>query len=96
MPREQTEALLDRTLIPGEHVLEFFSPWATEVEKGTMSRAAARFWSHSDRQHLLRPCLSMEDILEDWDEEAQGGAIRVWDSLCHSLCARCRRCARRT
>ena len=69
---DRTRALLDRTVQPGEHEFEFYARWATEIEKGEMSRNAARFWSQGNRQELLRPCYSMEDILADWDDDEHG------------------------
>lgn len=53
-------------------MLEIYARWGTEIEQGTMSRNAARFWSRDGRAELLRPCWSMEDILEEWDEGEHG------------------------
>lgn len=71
-PTPRTLALLERIVRPGDHKLEFYARWGTEIESGEMSRAAARFWSQRGRQELLRPCWPMEECLEDWDDEEHG------------------------
>ena len=71
-PTAATNALLDRTVLPGEHALEFYARWAVEIEEGSLRRAAASFWWRDNRQDLLRPCVSMEDILDDWDDDVHG------------------------
>lgn len=74
MTSERTNALLEHVVKPGEHKLEFHARWSTEIEMGTFAdRNAARFWSRHDRQNLLRPFgMSMEEALEEWDENEHG------------------------
>ena len=69
----RTALLLDRFVQPGEHQLEFYARWGTEIEKGQMNRGAAWFWSQGSRQELLRAgCSEMTDILEEWDDDEHG------------------------
>lgn len=68
----RTKALLECNVNAGEHVVEFYARWCTEIEKGEMCREAARFWSQNGRQELLRPGYSIQDALEDWDEAEHG------------------------
>jgi hypothetical protein len=72
MASERTNQLLERVVKPGEHTLQFYARWGTEIEMGTFTSNAARFWSKNSREDLLRPGGCMEDILEDWDEEVHG------------------------
>uniref|UniRef100_A0A7S2C800 Uncharacterized protein n=1 Tax=Haptolina brevifila TaxID=156173 RepID=A0A7S2C800_9EUKA len=70
---QRTAVLLERVVQPGVHQLEFYARWSTEIEKGEMSRNAARFWSQGSRQELLRAgCCEMTDILEEWEEDKHG------------------------
>lgn len=73
MASERTNALLERVVLAGEHELEIFARWAVEVEFGSMDRNAARWWSRHNRRELLTTWgMSLEDLLEDWDEDEHG------------------------
>ena len=68
----RAKSLLGKIVRPGEHALEFYARWASEVERGEMSHAAARYWAKNGRNELLHPCQSLADSLEEWDEEEHG------------------------
>jgi len=56
--------------------LEARSYWMDETESGSISAAAATFWSQHGRAELLHGRggwgVEWDDILEDWDEEEYG------------------------
>ena len=69
---ESDRILLDQIVQPGQHSLELYAARATEIETGDMRRNAARYWLEDGREELLGAGLQMDDILEDWDEDAYG------------------------
>ena len=68
-----TRKLLALEVRPGSWRLEFWASWLNETESGTMSCAAAQFWS--DWEHLLQPGYDMEEVREEllaeWNEEEE-------------------------
>lgn len=69
-----TRKLLALEVRPGSWRLEFWASWLNETESGTMSCAAAQFWS--DWEHMLQPGYDMEEVREEllaeWNEEEAG------------------------
>jgi hypothetical protein len=74
LPQPLTAALLTLEARTGTHELQFTASWANETETGSMSPAAATFWS--TRADMLYPCKDSFEVLEEleseWDEEEDG------------------------
>lgn len=70
-PSPLTHSLLALKVRPGAWTIELSASWCNETERGTMSPAAAAFWSDCGRADLLRPGGFAVEWSE-WDEDQHG------------------------